>query len=102
MKIIFCSLSRLIQDRWNLKGNSGMVWVEKNNMKLKFDIKITTASGIVYCMYVQRNTKLANPAVFYNLTEAHECLGHSHKDATRATSKSIGLNLKKGMKKCSA
>jgi hypothetical protein len=47
-------------------------------------------------MYLQRNTEIDNPAVFYNLSEAHERLGHSHKDATIATAKAIGMNLKKG------
>jgi hypothetical protein len=102
MKLNLCSLSKLIQDNWNLKGNSEFIWVEKNNVKLKFDIKVTTASGVVYCMYLQRDTELANHAVFYNLTEAHERLGHSHKDATRATTNAIGLHLRKReMKKCS-
>jgi hypothetical protein len=53
MKFNLCSLSRLIQDGWNLKGSSELNWVEKNEMKLKFDIKITTASCVVYCMYIQ-------------------------------------------------
>jgi hypothetical protein len=103
IKFNLCSLSILIQDNWNLKGISEMIWVENNNVKLEFDIKITTASGVVYCMYLQRDTELANPAVFYNVTEAHERLGNYHKDATRATTKDIGLNLRKGgTKKCSA
>jgi hypothetical protein len=103
MKFNVCNISRLIQDGWNLKGNIEMIWVEIKEMKLKFDIKSTTASGVVYCMYLQKHMELANPAIFYNLAEAHARLGNSHKDATRATANTIGLNLKKGgMNKCSA
>jgi hypothetical protein len=95
MKFNLSSLSRLIQDGWNLKGNSELIWVEKDEMKLKFDIKITTALGVVCCMYLQRNNEIDNPAVLYNMVEALECLGNLYMDATRATAKAIGMNLKK-------
>jgi hypothetical protein len=72
-------------------------------MQLKFHIKITSASCVLYCMSLQRNPEIDSPAIFYNITEADERLGHSHKDATRATAKAIGFDLKKGgMQKCSA
>jgi hypothetical protein len=80
MKFNLCSLSRLIQDGWNLKGNSKLIWVEKEGMKLKFDIKITTASGVVYYMYMQRNTDFVNPVVFYNLRERARCSRREEED----------------------
>jgi hypothetical protein len=43
MKFNLCSLSRFIQDGWNLKGNSELIWVEKNGMKLKFEITPASA-----------------------------------------------------------
>jgi hypothetical protein len=47
-------------------------------------------------MYMQKNTEFASPTVFYKLSEAHERLAQLHVDATRATAKDIGMNLKKG------
>jgi hypothetical protein len=74
MKLKLCSLSRLIQDGWNLKSNSEIIWVEKNELKLKFDIKIITASGVVYCMYMQHDTAIVDPVITYITNKAHERL----------------------------
>jgi hypothetical protein len=38
MKFNLCSLSRLIKDGWNSQGNSDMIWVDREEMKLKFGI----------------------------------------------------------------
>jgi hypothetical protein len=76
--------------------------MERNNQKIKFDIKVTTATGVVYCMYLQRDKEIVN-AVEYSINQAHERLGHSHEDATRATSIVLGIKLKRGvMKPCRA
>jgi hypothetical protein len=98
MKFNVCSVSRLIQDGWNLKGNTEMIWVVKNDLKLNFDIKFTTASGVVYCMYMQHDTEISNPAVVCNIMNEENTLrlGHSYKDATRATAKVLGMNIKRG------
>jgi hypothetical protein len=72
---------------WNLKVNFEMIWVEKNELKLKFDIKITTALGILYCMYMHRATEVVNPAVMYSMNKVHKLVRQSHMDATRSTVK---------------
>jgi hypothetical protein len=52
MKFNLCSLSKLCQYRWEMKGNEEFLVMEKNSQKIKFDIKVTTATGVVYCMYL--------------------------------------------------
>jgi hypothetical protein len=38
-----------------MKGNKEFLVMERNKQKIKFDIKVTTATGVVYCMYLQRD-----------------------------------------------
>jgi hypothetical protein len=46
--------------------------MEKNSQKVKFDIKVTTATGIVYCMYLQHDVEIVNAAVDYSINQAHK------------------------------
>jgi hypothetical protein len=82
MKFNLCPLSKLCQDGWEMKGNKEFLVMEKNNQKMNFDIKVTTATCVVYCIYLQRDEEIANAAVEYSINQAHERLGHSHEDAT--------------------
>jgi GH43 family beta-xylosidase len=70
------------------KSNTELIWVEKNVLKLKFDIKLTTTLGVVqqvvYCMYIQHDMDFDKPSVMYISNEEHERSCHSHMDATRA------------------
>jgi hypothetical protein len=63
MKFNLCSLSKLCQDGWEMKGNKELLVMEKNIQKIKFDIKVTTATGVVYCMYLQQDEEIVNAAV---------------------------------------
>jgi hypothetical protein len=47
-------------------------------------------------MYLQRDEEIANAIVEYSINQAHERLGHSHEDATRATAIVLGIKLKRG------
>jgi hypothetical protein len=103
MKLNLCSLSKLCQDGWEMKGNKEFLVMENNSQKIKFDIKVTAATGVVYCMYFQRDEEISNAAVEYSINQAHKRLGHYHEDATRATVIVLGIKLKAGvMKPCRA
>jgi hypothetical protein len=91
MKFNLCSLSKLCQDGWEMKGNKELLVMERNNQKIKFDINVTTATGVVYCMYLQRDEEIVNAALEYSINQAHERLGHSHEDATAIV---LGIKLK--------
>jgi hypothetical protein len=84
-----------------MKGNKQLLLMERNNQQIKFDIKVTTATGVVYCMYLKRDEEIAKAAVEYNINQAHERLGHSHEDTMLATSIVLGIKLTRGvMKPC--
>jgi hypothetical protein len=87
-----------------MKGKKELLLMERNNQQVKFDIKATTATCVVYCMYLKCNEKIANAAVEYNINQAHAPLGHSHKDATCATAISLRIKLTRGgvVKPCRA
>jgi hypothetical protein len=86
-----------------MKGNKEFLVMERNKHTIKFYIKVTTATGVVYCMYLQRDVEIVSAAVEYSINQAHERLGHSHEDATRATAIVLGIKVKWGvMKPCRA
>jgi hypothetical protein len=79
-----------------MKGNKEFLVMEKNSQKIKFDIKVTAATGVVYCMYLRHNKEILNVAIDYIINRAHTRLGHSHEYETRATSIVLGIKLKRG------
>jgi hypothetical protein len=93
------NLCLLCQYGWEMKGKKELLLMERNNQEIKFDIKVTTATGVVYCVYLKLNAEIASAAVEYNTNQAHEPLGHSHEDATRVTSISLRIKLIRGGKK---
>jgi hypothetical protein len=100
------SLSRMQLRGWQLHGDSNAIWITKSDQEIRFDMKISTATGAVYCMYFNRGQEIANvgtSVVRMTVNEAHDKLGHSHEDAVRATAKQLGWEIKKGgMKPCDA
>jgi hypothetical protein len=57
---------------------------------------ITTSTGAIYCAYIKHKFELTNMStdgkrkeVTYTVLQAHERLGHSNEDATRATAEVI-------------
>jgi len=64
MKYNLCSLSKLMEDRWKMKGDDkGIVMVKKVN-KLVFDIVIRMETGLVFCLYIkQMSNKNACPSI---------------------------------------
>jgi hypothetical protein len=97
------SLTRMMINNCILGGDENSIWLEKGRNKIVFDIKITTSTGVIYCAYMKRKFEFTNLStdgkqkeVTYTVLQAHERLGHSNKDATRATADVIGMKLRKG------
>jgi hypothetical protein len=97
------SLTRMMINNWILGGDENSILLEKGRNKIVFDIKITTSTGAIYCAYMKRKFELTNLStdgtrkeVTYTVLQAHERLGHSNEDATRATADVIGMKLRKG------
>jgi hypothetical protein len=80
MQFNLSSLSKLCQDGQEMEGHKELLLTERNNQQIKFVIKVTTATGDVYCMYLKRDEEIANVAVKYSINQAHERLGHSRED----------------------
>jgi hypothetical protein len=51
------SLTKMIKKDWILHGNDDMIWLEKDDKKVKFDIKIKTSRGALLGMNVKRTVK---------------------------------------------
>jgi hypothetical protein len=97
------SLKRMMINNWILGGDENSIWLERGKNKIIFDINITTSTGAIYCAYMKRKLELTNLStdgtrkeVTYSVFQAHERLGHSNEDATRATTDIVGIKLRKG------
>ena len=81
-----CSITRLLVDVWQLKGNIDALSVSKGGVTITFDIVIRTRKGALFCTYIKRNNKVSGRAVdkekAVSVAKAHALLGHSHEDAT--------------------
>jgi hypothetical protein len=47
-----------------------MLLLERNNHQIKFDIKVTIATDIVYCMYLKMDEDIASAVIKYNINKA--------------------------------
>jgi hypothetical protein len=46
------SLTRLMINKWIIGGDEKSTWLEKGGIRIVFDIKITTRTGVIYyCAY---------------------------------------------------
>ena len=43
------SIGRCLVNGWKLSGDSNHVLISKNGVEIKFDIKIRTKKGVLYC-----------------------------------------------------
>jgi hypothetical protein len=74
---------------------------------LQFDIAILTPNGILFAMYICRNTEIAGAATdsapSIPIQQAHDCLGHPGEDMTQMMAKELGWKLSPGnLKPCDA
>ena len=92
------SLTRAIKEGWTLGGNKTCIWLEKDGMTLKFDIRITTPRGMVFCIYLRRTSKgeMSAAAIKMGIKKAHDQLGHADEDRTRAMAKYLGWDITRG------
>ena len=85
---------------WNLGSDKNEIWLYKNGQQIRFDIKITTRKGAIYCMYFKRNQKTEVGATAtenkMNIVKAHGLFGHGHEDNNRKTAKALGIDIVRG------
>ena len=101
------SVSKRLREGWTLHGNKNMIWIQKGETKIVFDIRIDTTEGCVFAIYIKRTQ--INELAAVGLTQskpisvnkAHELYGHLHEQATRKTAEYLGHRLKREkMKVC--
>jgi hypothetical protein len=100
------SLTQFTEKGWLMSGNSESIVVSKEDVYLKFDIKINTSRGAIFAIYFKRivvDTGLGSIAVQkWNIDVLHRRYGHSSEDATRATAKLLGYEVARGSMKYEA
>ena len=109
------SVTKMQKDGWLLHGDSTCIELSKGEARIKFDIAIPTARGLLFAMCFKRQNEVvavgvdkttAKPMekpVRMNINEAHRKFGHGHEDAVRKAAKHLGIEITRGtMKPCLA
>ena len=101
------SISRRLDDGWKLGGDQDMIKLVKGNDEIKFDIKIKTKKGAVYCMYFKRHSEISattkDAPQKISLQKAHDLFGHMATDTMRKAAAALGYEITRGgMKPCAA
>ena len=117
------SIAKRVDEGWDLKSMKGadgetMLVLEKDGGQIKFDIKIKTPKGAVYCMYLKRKEapteagiasldttkKIAPPSkpkITMNINHAHQLFGHCDEGTTRQAAYAQGYGIVRGtLKPC--
>ena len=91
---------KLLQDGFKMSGDKDAIRLTKGKQELVFDIKIGTAKGMLYGIYLKRvggETGMAGKdTITLSIKDAHEKLGHVDEEKIRQTAKELGWTLTKG------
>jgi hypothetical protein len=105
------SLAVMQRRGWLLYGDVKKIWREKDGNKIVFDLMVPTPKGVVYCMYLNRQSEIVNPntdtdeaaapiaaatATMMNISQAHAKFGHSNEGDTRKMAKEMGITITRG------
>jgi hypothetical protein len=97
--------------------------VKMRGLIIKFDIRVETPKGVLWCAYIQRPedkgevaagmsnvnrgdnqpniSVILKPAIKMSIDQAHAILGHSSKAKTRETAAALGILITRGaLKTC--
>jgi hypothetical protein len=114
------SITKLMEEGHKIAGNKkDGITVQKGSRVIKFDIKVKTPKGVLWCAYIkwpEANGEIAAgvsdnqpkeivnvlpPAIKMNIKQAHSILGHSSKDTTRWTAAALNMLITRGtLKTC--
>jgi hypothetical protein len=117
------NLTKLMEEGHKVTGNKkDGLSVKKGRQVIKFDIRVETPKGVLWCAYIQRpesegevaagmsedksdqpNESMQElvPAIKMNIERAHAILGHASKGATRRTAAALGMLITRGtLKTC--
>lgn len=101
------STTLLLSKGWKLEGDANSIVLIKGRSELRFDIKVETRRGVVFCAYLKRrenDEEVSGIALIKStmtVERAHGLSGHSHELATRKAAKHLEWVLTPGpMKPC--
>jgi Arginine methyltransferase-interacting protein, contains RING Zn-finger len=102
------SITKCIKKGWKLTGDSecGLI-LTKDGVEVRFDIKISTKSGVLYCALLKRHmvegdigaVVLSNnqdSSIRLNIKTAHDRLGHCDEERTRDTARLLNWSITRG------
>lgn len=96
------SIPKMMKQGWILGGDAkNGIFIKKGNHVVRFDIVVPTKNGLVFGMYLKRDTEVAgtaqeNKPVKLTIQEVHNRLGHCDEDKTRKIATSLGWELVPG------
>ena len=105
------SITKRLDDGWELKGNSQAIWIEKGVHKVVFDIKIKTPKGAIFAVYFKRDlgeggevaAVMADQKKKISADVAHGLMGHMNDEDGRKAITHLGFALSRGpLTKCGA
>ena len=97
------SITRLLLAGWKIGGDANSIWVKKVQWTIRFDTRVTTAKGALFCILMKRQIKktevsaLLTTGTTMSLTEAHTLLGHYNEEATKAAAGHFGWKITRGL-----
>jgi hypothetical protein len=114
------SITKLMEEDHKVSGNKNdSITLQKGSRVIKFDIKVETPKGVLWCAYIKQpeaNGEIAAgvsdnqpkeivnvlpPAIKMNIERAHAILGHAFKDTTRRTTAALNMLITRGtLKTC--
>jgi len=105
------SVTKRQKNGWKLHGDHKSIWLEKAGNVIRFDILIKTKEGTIFAMYLKRTSRSdqevtglgTDSTMRLSVIKAHDLLGHTNEDMTRATAKALGWEITRGgMPPCEA
>ena len=93
------SISRMLDVGFKMEGDDEAIVLRRGDAEIRFDIKIETKNGALFCAYFKRrieddtevNAGAAGSAVLeMSVNQAHQRLGHPSEQTTRATAAELG------------
>ena len=95
--------TQLLKDGWKLQGDHDKISLTKGDVTLDFDILIPTPEGVLYAMYVERETPAgevvgvaSDQKMRMSVQQAHRKLGHCGEEETRKIDKALGWTITRG------
>ncbi len=116
------SITQLMEEDHSVKANKkDRITVQKHGRVTKFDIRVETPKGVLWCAYIKRNEpkseivaesidlknnnqtaeskKGLKSAIKMNIERAHAILGHSNEDTTQKTAVALNKQITRGLLK---